>query len=68
MIDGNYHQLANQAVGVVIAISLSAIGTYIILGSWILRSAFALSAEEEVHGLDLTQHGEEGYYWEVSLP
>jgi len=23
--------------------------------------------EEEVQGLDLTQHGEEGYSWEVSL-
>ncbi len=27
-----------------------------------------VSAEHEVQGLDLTQHGEEGYYWEASLP
>ena len=27
-----------------------------------------VSAEDEVQGLDLTQHGEEGYYWEASAP
>jgi Amt family ammonium transporter len=27
-----------------------------------------VSAEDEVQGLDLTQHGEEGYYWEASMP
>ena len=25
-----------------------------------------VSEEEEVQGLDLSQHGEEGYYWEAS--
>jgi ammonia channel protein AmtB len=25
-----------------------------------------VSEEEEVQGLDLTQHGEEGYSWEVT--
>ena len=25
-----------------------------------------MSTEDEVQGLDLTQHGEEGYYWEAS--
>jgi hypothetical protein len=27
-----------------------------------------VSAEHEVQGLDITQHGEEGYYWETSQP
>jgi ammonia channel protein AmtB len=27
-----------------------------------------VSPEEEVRGLDHTQHGEEGYAWEPSLP
>ena len=25
-----------------------------------------VSAEDEAQGLDVTQHGEEGYYWEIS--
>ena len=25
-----------------------------------------VSPEHEVEGLDISQHGEEGYYWEVS--
>jgi len=25
-----------------------------------------VAEEDEVQGLDLSQHGEEGYYWEVS--
>ncbi len=68
MIDGNYRQLANQFVGVLIAIGLAAIGTYVILHIVDFALGVRVSAEEEVQGLDLTQHGEEGYYWEVSLP
>ena len=67
MIDGNYRQLGNQFVGVVIAITLAAVGTYIILQIVDLVLGVRVSGEEEVQGLDLTQHGEEGYSWEVSL-
>ena len=68
MIDGNFHQLANQAVGVAIAIALSVVGTYVILLVTDLVLGLRVSPEEEVQGLDLTQHGEEGYSWEPSLP
>jgi len=68
MIDGNFRQLANQLVGVLIAISLAAAGTYIILLIVNFALGVRVSPEEEVQGLDLTQHGEEGYYWEASLP
>ena len=67
-IEGNFHQLLNQAVGVLIAISLSAVGTYVILLVADLVLGLRVSPEEEVRGLDLTQHGEEGYSWEPSLP
>jgi Amt family ammonium transporter len=67
-LEGNFHQLANQAMGVLIAISLSAIGTYLILVAADLVLGLRVSPEEEVRGLDLTQHGEEGYSWEPSLP
>jgi ammonium transporter, Amt family len=67
-IEGNFHQLINQSVGVLIAISLSAVGTYVILRVADLVLGLRVSPEEEVRGLDLTQHGEEGYSWEPSLP
>ncbi len=67
-IEGNFHQLVNQAVGVLIAISLSAVGTYVILLVADVVLGLRVSPEEEVRGLDLTQHGEEGYSWEPSLP
>jgi len=68
MIDGNFRQLGNQAVGVVIAIVLAAVGTYVILHIVNLMLGVRVSAEDEVQGLDLSQHGEEGYYWEASMP
>jgi Amt family ammonium transporter len=68
MIDGNYRQLGNQLAGVVIAVTLAAVGTYIILQIVDFVLGVRVSADEEVQGLDLTQHGEEGYSWEVSLP
>ena len=68
MIDGNFGQILNQFVGVAIAIVLAAVGTYIILQIVDFALGVRVSAEDEVQGLDLSQHGEEGYYWEVSLP
>ena len=68
MIDGNFRQIGNQAVGILIAIVLAVVGTSLIL--WIVNVIIGLrvTAEDEVQGLDLTQHGEEGYYWEASMP
>ncbi|MGC2110230.1 MAG: ammonium transporter [Candidatus Korobacteraceae bacterium] len=68
MIDGNFRQFGNQVVGVVIAIVLAAVGTYAILQLVDFILGVRVSADDEVQGLDLTQHGEEGYYWEASLP
>ncbi len=68
MLDGNFRQMGNQLVGVLIAITLAAVGTYIILQVVDFALGVRVSTEDEVQGLDLTQHGEEGYYWEASLP
>ncbi len=68
MIEGNFHQLGNQAVGIGIAILLAVVGTYLILQVVNFTIGVRVSAEDEVQGLDLTQHGEEGYYWEASMP
>jgi len=66
LIDGNAHQLLNQLVGVLIAWSLAIVGTLIILKVVDVTIGLRVSEEEETQGLDLSQHGEEGYYWEVS--
>ena len=63
MLEGNAHQLLNQLVGVAIAWSLSIVGTLIILFLVDKTIGLRVSEEEEREGLDLSQHGEEGYDW-----
>jgi Amt family ammonium transporter len=58
---GNAHQLLNQAAGVLIAWGLAAVGTLVLLKVVDLTIGLRVSTEDEVTGLDLTQHGEEGY-------
>jgi Amt family ammonium transporter len=64
LIEGNAHQLLNQLVGVVIAWVLAIVGTLVILKVVDLTLGLRVSEEHEMQGLDLSQHGEEGYYWE----
>jgi Amt family ammonium transporter len=64
--EGNAHQLLNQLVGVAIAWGLAIVGTLVILKVVDITIGLRVSEEEEVQGLDLSQHGEEGYYWEAS--
>jgi Amt family ammonium transporter len=65
MIDGNPHQLVNQLVGVGVSWALAIVGTLVALK--IVDATIGLRVEEdqEIQGLDLTQHGEEGYQWDV---
>jgi len=65
LFEGNAHQLLNQVVGIVIAWVLAIVGTLIILKVVDVTIGLRVSEEEEVQGLDLSQHGEEGYYWET---
>jgi Amt family ammonium transporter len=66
LLDGNAHQLLNQTVGVLIAWVLAIVGTLAILKLVDLTIGLRVSEDEEVQGLDLSQHGEEGYSWEVT--
>ena len=61
LIDGNAHQLLNQLVGVAIAWVLAIVGTLVILKVVDLVIGLRVTPEHEVQGLDLSQHGEEGY-------
>jgi Amt family ammonium transporter len=66
VLEGNAHQLLNQVVGVAIAWVLAAVGTLVILKIVDVVIGLRVSEDDEIQGLDLSQHGEEGYYWEVS--
>jgi Amt family ammonium transporter len=66
LIEGNAHQLLNQCVGVGVAWVLAIVGTLAILKIVDVTIGLRITEEEEVQGLDLSQHGEEGYYWEAS--
>src|SRR5882757_2917538 len=63
LLEGNGHQLLNQLVGVAIAWSLSIVGTLVILFIVDKTIGLRVSEEDEREGLDLSQHGEEGYDW-----
>jgi len=66
LIEGNAFQIVNQLVGVLMAWALAIVGTLVILKIVDVTIGLRVSDEEEVQGLDLSQHGEEGYYWETS--
>jgi Amt family ammonium transporter len=65
LIDGNAHQLLNQLVGIGFAWVLAIVGTLIILKVVDLVVGLRVPAQDEIQGLDLSQHGEEGYNLEV---
>jgi Amt family ammonium transporter len=61
-IDGNAGQIMNQAIGVAVAWGIAIVATFIILKVCdIVCGGVRVTKEEEIEGLDLTQHGEEGY-------
>ena len=60
-IDGHWSQILNQFAGVAIAWSISIVGTLILLFVVDKAIGLRLSPEHEHAGLDLSQHGEEGY-------
>jgi Amt family ammonium transporter len=66
LLEGNGHQLVNQLVGVAISWIIAIVGTLVILKLVDMTIGLRVSEEEEIQGLDLSQHGEEGYYWEAS--
>ena len=60
-VDGNWHQILNQLAGVAIAWGISIVGTLVLLKFVDLVIGLRVSREHEIEGLDITQHGEEGY-------
>jgi Amt family ammonium transporter len=65
LIDGNGHQLLNQLVAVIVAWVLAAVGTLVILKVVDGVVGVRVTEEHEIQGLDVSQHGEEGYNLEA---
>jgi Amt family ammonium transporter len=65
MVDGHATQVLNQAVGVLIAFALAIVGTLVILKIVDAIVGVRVTKEDEIEGLDLSMHGEEGYTFEV---
>jgi Amt family ammonium transporter len=63
LLEGNAHQLLNQLTGVAIAWVISIVGTLVILFVVDKTIGLRVSVADEEMGLDLSQHGEEGYDW-----
>ncbi len=60
-IDGNWHQVVNQAVGVGTGWVLAIAGTLVLLFLVDRTLGLRLSPADEAAGMDLSLHGEEGY-------
>jgi Amt family ammonium transporter len=58
---GNLHQVINQLVAAGAAIGLAVVVTFIILKVVDALVGLRASQDDEIQGLDLSQHGEEGY-------
>jgi Amt family ammonium transporter len=64
-VDGNAGQVLNQAIGCAIAWGLAIVGTFIILKICDAVTGVRVETDHEIEGLDVSQHGEEGYFLET---
>ncbi len=60
-IDGHWMQVLHQLAGIGVAWSISIVGTLLLLFLVDKIIGLRVSREDEMAGLDLSQHGEEGY-------
>jgi Amt family ammonium transporter len=64
-VDGNAGQVVNQLIAVAISWSLAIIGTLILLKICDLVFGVRVDKRQEMEGLDVSLHGEEGYNFEL---
>jgi ammonium transporter, Amt family len=60
-LDGHWGQVGNQLVGILCAWVFALVGTFVILKVVEATTGLRVSEQQEVEGLDITLHGEEGY-------
>jgi len=58
---GNAFLAVKQLVGVLATIAYTGVGSYVVFKAVALVRPLRVAAREEAEGLDVTQHGEEGY-------
>src|SRR6202011_5315533 len=63
--DGHWSQLGNQLVGVLIAWGFALVGTIVLLKITDTLTGLRVTQEQEIEGLDISQHGEEAYNLEL---
>jgi ammonium transporter, Amt family len=64
-VDGQPGQVLNQFIGVLISWGLAIVGTLIILKICDMLIGVRVSTDQELEGLDVSMHGEEGYNLEA---
>ncbi len=64
-VDGQAGQVLNQGIAVLISWSMAIVGTLIILKICDMVMGVRVSKEQELEGLDVSMHGEEGYNFEA---
>jgi Amt family ammonium transporter len=65
LIDGNGSQVVNQLIAIGITVGLSVVATFVILKIVDLVVGVRVSEEDELRGLDLSQHSEEAYNMDI---
>ena len=64
LVDGNGGQVVNQIIACAIAWMLAIVGTLIILKICDMTIGLRITRDQEVEGIDVALHGEEGYIFE----
>jgi Amt family ammonium transporter len=65
LLEGNAGQVGNQLIGVLISWTFAVVGTLILLRITDALVGLRVTTDEEIEGLDLSQHGEVGYDFEA---
>jgi len=61
LLEGGARQFVNQGVGVLASAGMAVVGTIVLLKILDATMGLRVNEDEEIQGLDLSQHGEEGY-------
>jgi ammonium transporter, Amt family len=61
LVDGNGGQIVTQLISIVATYAFAAVGTFVILKGLALVMPLRAKEEAEYQGLDINEHGEEGY-------
>ena len=67
LLEGNGKQVLNQLIACLVAIALGVVGSFIILKVVDLVIGVRVTGEDEIVGLDVSQHGEEGYNYDLDV-